>query len=65
MLLLIRNYPIPEQKHNLENIKLGDIDETNAFTYQNTEIKLGNYRPPAVRTDLLSFDRWRMVSTHL
>jgi hypothetical protein len=27
----------------LENIKLGDIDETNAFTYLNTEIKLGNY----------------------
>jgi hypothetical protein len=25
----------------LENIKLGDIDETNAFTYLNTEIKLG------------------------
>jgi hypothetical protein len=34
----------------LENIKLGDIDETNAFTY--TEIKLGKLLiNPAVRLD--------------
>jgi hypothetical protein len=38
----------------LENIKLGDIDETNAFTYLNTEIKLGNLINPAVRLDYLS-----------
>jgi hypothetical protein len=41
----------------LENIKLGDIDETNAFTYLNTEIKLGKLLiNPAVRLDYFKFN---------
>jgi hypothetical protein len=41
----------------LENIKLGDIDETNVFTYLNTEIKLGKLLiNPAVRLDYFKFN---------
>lgn len=41
----------------LENIKLGDIDETNMFTYLNTELKFGKLTiNPAVRLDYFKFN---------
>ncbi|TDE01759.1 TonB-dependent receptor [Flavobacterium hiemivividum] len=41
----------------LENIKLGDIDETNMFTYLNTELKFGKLMiNPAVRLDYFKFN---------
>jgi hypothetical protein len=41
----------------LENIKLGDIDQTNAFTYLNTEFKFGKLLiNPAVRLDYFKFN---------
>jgi len=41
----------------LERIKLGDIDETNGFTYLNSEIKLGKLLiNPAVRLDYFKFN---------
>lgn len=41
----------------LERIKLGDIDEANAFSYINTEIKLGKLLiNPAVRLDYFKFN---------
>ncbi|CAM2943405.1 TonB-dependent receptor [Flavobacterium frigoris] len=41
----------------LENIKLGDIDETNAFTYLNSEFKFGKLTiNPAVRLDYFKFN---------
>ena len=41
----------------LERIKLGDIDETNVFTYLNSEIKFGKLLiNPAVRLDYLKFN---------
>jgi outer membrane receptor for Fe3+-dicitrate len=40
----------------LEAIKLGDIDESNVFTYLNTEIRLGKWLiNPAVRLDYFKF----------
>ena len=41
----------------LERIKLGDIDETNVFTYLNSEIKFGKLLiNPAVRLDYFKFN---------
>lgn len=41
----------------IERIKLGDIDEANAFTYVNTEIKFGKLTVnPAVRLDYFKFN---------
>jgi hypothetical protein len=41
----------------LKNIKLGDIDETNAFTYLNSEFKFGKLTiNPAVRLDYFKFN---------
>ncbi|UFH34596.1 TonB-dependent receptor [Flavobacterium acetivorans] len=41
----------------LENIKLGDIDQTNGFSYLNSEIKLGKLTiNPAVRLDYFKFN---------
>jgi hypothetical protein len=40
----------------LETIKLGDIDESNVFSYLNTEIRLGKWLiNPAVRLDYFKF----------
>ncbi|HEU4791022.1 MAG TPA: TonB-dependent receptor [Flavobacterium sp.] len=40
----------------LEQIKLGDIDESNVFTYLNTEVRLGKWLiNPAVRLDYFKF----------
>lgn len=40
----------------LEQIKLGDIDESNVFSYLNTEIRLGKWLiNPAVRLDYFKF----------
>jgi hypothetical protein len=54
MLLLIRNYHIRTEA-NLENIKLGDIDETNVYVlkYRNKIKLLIN---PAVRLDYFKFN---------
>jgi outer membrane receptor for Fe3+-dicitrate len=47
----------------LENIKLGDIDQTNAFTYLNSEIKLGKLLiNPAVRLDYFKFNYRDMLA---
>ena len=41
----------------LENIKLGDIDQTNGFSYLNSEIKLGKLTiNPALRLDYFKFN---------
>lgn len=41
----------------LENLKLGDIDQTNGFTYLNTEFKFGKLLiNPAVRVDYFKFN---------
>jgi hypothetical protein len=56
MLLLILNHTL-NRSITLENIKLGDIDETNAFTYLNSEFKFGKLTiNPAVRLDYFKFN---------
>ncbi|MGO4822305.1 MULTISPECIES: TonB-dependent receptor [unclassified Flavobacterium] len=49
----------------LEKIKLGDIDETNAFTYLNAEFTLGKLMiNPAVRLDYFKFNYQDKLSTN-
>lgn len=54
-----------EGRYNtLERIKLGDIDETNIFSYLNSEIEFGKLKiNPALRVDYFKFDYQDKLAT--
>ncbi len=52
------------RKTTLEQLKLGDIDETNIFSYVNSEIEFGKLKiNPAIRFDYFKFNYQDKLST--